>query len=145
MKKSKGRCGVFRKNFPGNRFTPWDKYSKIIRNRGNYTAGLAFGQDKSFLSSAVQGHIGEYVGTVRVVGGRFLCESAERPAEGDCFKVLRSGTELCGARFGGAAKGGFFVTAPKRLKNGDKLFITTDTRLNERLLAPAKYKFVLLL
>ena len=111
-------------------------------NRGNYTAGLAFGQDKSFLSSAVQGHIGEYVGTVRVVGGRFLCESAERPAEGDCFKVLRSGTELCGARFGGAAKGGFFVTAPKRLKNGDKLFITTDIRLNERLLARRRLRTV---
>ena len=35
-------------------------------NRGNYTKGLAFGQDKSFISSQVQGHIGEFVGIIKV-------------------------------------------------------------------------------
>lgn len=115
---------------------------KRTYNRGNYTAGLAFGQDKSFLSSAVQGHIGEYAGTVKVIGGRFLCESDMKPSKGDCFKVLRSGHELCGARFEGEGKRGFFVSSSTRLKNGDKLFITTDTALNARLLSSKRLREV---
>ncbi len=108
---------------------------KRTYNRGNYTRGLAFGQDKSFLSAAVQGHIGEYVGTVKVAGGRFFCESAQKFNKGDGFKILRSGTELCGGVFDGDGKGGFFISSSKRLKNGDKVFVTTDTVLNSRLSA----------
>lgn len=106
---------------------------KRTYNRGNYTKGLAFGQDKNFLSSAVQGHIGEYVGTVKVVSGRYLCESRQRFVRGDGFKILRDGRELCGGSYDGDARGGFYVSAPKRLKNGDKIFVTTDTGLNARL------------
>ncbi len=36
-------------------------------NRGDYTKGLAFGQDKSFISSDIQGHIGEKIGYVDIV------------------------------------------------------------------------------
>ena len=39
---------------------------KRTYNRGNYTKGLAFGQNKSFISSAVQGHIGEFAGIIKV-------------------------------------------------------------------------------
>lgn len=106
---------------------------KRTYNRGNYTKGLAFGQDKNFLSSAVQGHIGEYVGTVKVVSGRYLCESRQHFVRGDGFKILRDGRELCGGSYDGDARGGFYVSAPKRLKNGDKIFVTTDTELNARL------------
>ena len=102
-------------------------------NRGNYTRGLAFGQDKSFLSPAVQGHLGEYVGTVKIVNGRALCESGQHFKRGDGFKILRSGSEVCGGAYDGDCKGGFYIAAPKRLKNGDKVFVTTDTALNERL------------
>ena len=106
---------------------------KRTYNRGNYTKGLAFGQDKSFLSPAVQGHIGEYVGTVKVVDGKFFCESGMRFARGDGFKILRSGREVCGGIFDGDSRGGFYINASKRLKNGDKVFVTTDTALNARL------------
>lgn len=107
---------------------------KRTYNRGNYTKGLAFGQDKSFVSSAVQGHIGEYLGMVSVVNGKYLCRSSERCAEGDGFKILRAGKEVCGAVYGGTDKNGFFIKSSTRLKNGDKVFITTDARLNARLL-----------
>lgn len=33
-------------------------------NRGNYTLGYSFGQDKNLISFEVQGHIGERVGKV---------------------------------------------------------------------------------
>lgn len=107
---------------------------KRTYNRGNYTKGLAFGQDKSFISSAVQGHIGEYVGTVSVVNSKYFVRSENICGEGDGFKILRGGKELCGGVFGGACKGGFFVKTSERLKNGDKVFITTDARTNKNLL-----------
>ncbi|MDE7162455.1 MAG: U32 family peptidase [Clostridia bacterium] len=107
---------------------------KRTYNRGNYTKGLTFGQDKSFISSAVQGHIGEYLGTVTVENGKYLCRTSERCAEGDAFKILRDGKELCGAVFSSSAKGGFYLKSSTRLKGGDKVFITTDARLNSRLL-----------
>lgn len=106
---------------------------KRTYNRGNYTKGLAFGQDKNFLSSAVQGHIGEYVGTVKVLNGKNVCESAQHFSRGCGFKILREGRELCGGIYDGDARGGFYIGAPKRLKNGDKVFITTDIGLNARL------------
>lgn len=106
---------------------------KRTYNRGNYTKGLAFGQDKSFISSAVQGHIGEFCGVVKVVNGRYLCLTRKKCAEGDCFKLLRDGKEVCGATYGGDSQEGFFLNTRERLKNGDKVFITTDVRLNRRL------------
>lgn len=111
---------------------------KRTYNRGNYTKGLAFGQDKTFISSAVQGHIGEFCGVVEVNNGKYLCRSAFRCMSGDGFKVLRGGKEICGASFSGEAKGGFYISTDCRLKNGDKVFITTDVRLNSRLLENKK-------
>lgn len=113
---------------------------KRTYNRGNYTKGLAFGQDKTFLSSAVQGHIGEFCGTVSVVNGKYVCRSSEECGEGDAFKILRSGKEVGGAVYGGRAKGGFILSSNVRLMNGDKAFITTDVALNERLLSRKKLK-----
>lgn len=113
---------------------------KRTYNRGNYTKGLAFGQDKNFLSRAVQGHIGEFCGTIKVVNGRYLCQSAQKCAEGDSFKILRGGKEVCGAIFSGPAKGGFYISSNTRLLNGDKAFITTDSRLNARLLEGKKLR-----
>lgn len=108
---------------------------KRTYNRGNYTKGLAFGQDKSFISSAVQGHIGEYVGTVWVENGKYIVRTAMRCNTGDGFKILRDGVELCGAVYAGQAKGGIEIKSSTRLKNGDKAFITTDSKLNADLLA----------
>ena len=117
---------------------------KRTYNRGNYTKGLAFGQEKSFISSAVQGHIGEFVGTVSVENGRFVCHSAERCERGDSFKILREGSEIGGATFDVPVKGGFAIKSGVRLKNGDKVFITTDASLTADLLAPRKRKKIIL-
>ena len=108
---------------------------KRTYNRGNYTKGLAFGQDKSLISSAVQGHIGEYVGTVGVENGKFICRTSVKCSAGDGFKILRGGKELCGASYQSPVKGGFCLRSSTRLKNGDKVFITTDVNLNSRLIS----------
>lgn len=104
-------------------------------NRGNYTKGLAFGQDKSFISPYVQGHIGEFVGVIKVENGKFICQSRQKFVKGDGFKILRNGNEVGGASYICNTKNGFIVSTSARLKNGDKVFITTDTALNTRLLA----------
>ena len=121
----------------GNDAAVGSDFSALKRtyNRGNYTKGLAFGQQKGFLSSDVQGHIGEYVGTVKVQNGRFFCESTQRFTKGDGFKILRSGREVCGGTFESEGRGGFYLSSQKRLLNGDKVFVTTDTALNARLVS----------
>lgn len=111
---------------------------KRTYNRGNYTKGLAFGQDKRFLSTAVQGHIGEKIGVVKVVNSKFYVESVFKPRQNDAFKILREGKEIGGAVFVKAEGKGFYINAKCRLKNGDGVFITTDNAVNERVLSAEK-------
>lgn len=115
---------------------------KRTYNRGNYTKGLAFGQDKRFLSPAVQGHLGEKVGVVKVVNGNFIVESQFVPQSGDGFKILRDGKEVGGAFFNKIEKRGFSISSKTRLKNGDGVFITTDTQVNQRVLSTEKRRSV---
>lgn len=103
-------------------------------NRGNYTKGLAFGQDKRFLSRAVQGHIGEKVGFVKVQSGQYTVESAFPARQGDAFKILREGKEVGGAVYAKSALRGFTISSKTRLLNGDGVFVTTDSALAEQLL-----------
>lgn len=115
---------------------------KRTYNRGNYTKGLAFGQDKKLLSVNVQGHIGEKVGNVIVKNTQYFVESRFSPSKGDAFKILRDGKEVGGAFFVKKENRGFILSSKTRLKNGDGVFITTDTELNSRLLSVEKRKKV---
>ena len=111
---------------------------KRTYNRGNYTKGLAFGQDKRFLSTAIQGHLGEKVGVVKVVNGQFLVESRFTPQKGDAFKIIRDGEEIGGAVYVKSQGKSFVIDAKNRLKNGDGVFVTTDTAVNQRVLSAEK-------
>ena len=111
---------------------------KRTYNRGNYTKGLAFGQDKRFLSPIVQGHLGEKVGVVKVQNGKFFVESSFKPRQGDAFKILREGKEVGGASFLKTEGKGFVLFSKTRLRNGDGVFITTDSAVNERMLQASK-------
>ncbi len=104
-------------------------------NRGDYTRGLAFGQDENLLSRNVQGHIGERAGTLSRIGGRYFCRSAFAARTGDAFKILRGGKEVGGAQFAGAGKGGFYLSSRERLSEGDEVRVTLDTSLAERALS----------
>ena len=119
---------------------------KRTYNRGNYTKGLAFGQDKRFLSTAVQGHLGEKVGVVKVINKAYLVDSNFQPQKGDGFKILRDGVEIGGATFIKQQGKAFVIDSKTRLKNGDGVFITTDTAVNQRVLsAKSKGKITLTL
>ena len=107
-------------------------------NRGNYTRGLAFGQDRNFISSSVQGHLGEFFGNIKIENGKNICITDKKAVSGDGFKILRDGKEVCGAVCSGNCKKGVILSASSRLLNGDKAFITTDIALNEELLKKMK-------
>ncbi len=111
---------------------------KRTYNRGNYTKGLAFGQDKRFLSTAIQGHLGEKVGVVKVISGQYMVESRFTPQKGDAFKIIRDGEEIGGAIYVKMQGKCFVIDSKNRLKNGDGVFITTDTTVTQRVLSPEK-------
>lgn len=117
---------------------------KRAYNRGNYTAGLAFGQDKRFLSPFVQGHIGEKIGVVKVVNGKYFVETRENFSAGDAFKILRDKKEIGGAVFAGAGARGIYISSKERLKNGDGAFVTTDTKAFARVLSARKKREICL-
>ncbi len=104
-----------------------EAFSRLKRayNRGDYTEGLAFGQN-AFLSRKVQGHIGERVGTLVRTADGWLCKSGYPAVKGDCFKLLRGGEEAGGAAFLASAEGGFLLSSSDRLRAGDEVRLTTS-------------------
>lgn len=106
---------------------------KRAYNRGNYTKGLGFGQDKRLLSRAVQGHLGEKIGNIKVLSQKYFVETAFKSKNGDAFKILRGGKEIGGGSFERQDRRGFWLFSKERLKNGDDVFITTDVSSLERL------------
>jgi len=108
---------------------------KRTYNRGDYTKGLAFGQDKKFLSTAIQGHVGECVGKVsKVLGTKILVKGSLNPTKSDCFKILRNGKEVGSAEYQGEkAKDAVPLVFKGEVEVGDDVYITTDVRLNREL------------
>ncbi len=104
-------------------------------NRGNYTLGLAYGQGRDFLSTKVQGHIGERVGTVKAVKGSNIYVNGNlNPHKGDGYKILRNGEEVGSAEYRGEKATGTVPLAYKgEVKPSDEVYVTTDTALNESL------------
>lgn len=64
---------------------------KRTYNRGNYTKGLAFGQDSRFLSRDVQGHLGEKIGTIKVINGKYFVETKFCPGFRRCLQDTPKG------------------------------------------------------
>ncbi len=108
-------------------------------NRGDYTKGYFFGQDKNLISSAVQGHKGEKIGEIakdKRFGKLAFVRSSYVPSPGDGFKVIRGNTEVGGGSYSaGLAKaaGGFYLPADAKYREGDGVYLTLDTSLSERV------------
>ena len=113
---------------------------KRAYNRGDYTRGLAFGQEKNFLSRNVQGHIGERAGVITLVKGKYFCRSGCAAGAGDGFKILRKGEEVGGAVFAERGAGGFYLASRDRLLPGDEVRVTTDAAGGKRALQPVNFR-----
>lgn len=104
-------------------------------NRGNYTEGYAFHKKTGIISSAVQGHIGASVGVItEVKGNRITINGYPKPVVGDCFKILREGSEVGSAEVKNRG-GSVVIEADGAVKTGDEARITTDVRLSAELLS----------
>ena len=113
---------------------------KRAYNRGDYTRGYAFGQDKNLLSPFIQGHKGELVGRVsaRQKNAKFtFIESAYAPSDGDGFKVIRADKEELGGGEYRAGfpkeKGGFYLPKNPAFRAGDGVYLTSDVSLAARI------------
>ena len=101
-------------------------------NRNNYTKGLTFCQDEKFISDKVQGHIGEYIGKVTEKKGDIYKTDIVNASEKDGFKILRKGYEVGSAVF--CSKTNFvYLKSTSDINVGDEVYITTDSKLNEKI------------
>ncbi len=112
-------------------------------NRGGYTQGLSFGQEKNFLSRKVQGHIGRRIGEISLRKGKYFCATSSEVHRKDAYKILRNGYEVGGAVFGSEAKGGFFLVSSAVLADGDEVRLTTDAAFSEGCPLPRNREIVL--
>ncbi len=106
--------------------------SPLLRtfNRGGYTRGLAFSQDKNFISSKVQSHLGEEVATVLgAQNGKIKTIEKIEKTLGNGYKIIRDGYEVGSAIVDNNLNLIYFGDA----KKGDKLFITKDQNLETKI------------
>lgn len=114
--------------------TPSISPLKRTFNRGDYTAGLAFGQDKNFISDKVQSHKGEYIGSITAVKKGCVTVSGNHAfISGDGAKVLRKGSEVGSLFFDGCK-----LKSSGDVSIGDEVFITTDVACENDLLSAKK-------
>ena len=103
-------------------------------NRGNYTSGYVFGEDKFIVYSKTQGHIGYTVGTVlKTKGDELIIKENKKFLEKDAFKIVRNGFEVGNAIFLDGK-----IRFKGEAKSGDLLNITKDGKISEKLSAMAK-------
>ncbi len=106
-------------------------------NRGDYTKGYLFGQDKNLISRNVQNHMGEEIGIVKHTGKFIFIESNFKVNKGDGFKIIRNGEKEIGgfvySEVKPKEKNGFYISEIKQVNVGDKIYITSDTLLAEFL------------
>ncbi len=112
---------------------------KRAYNRGDYTKGYAFGQDKNLVSSAIQGHKGEKIGEIAKIhkSGKYaFVRSSYVPSDGDGFKVIRDRNEAGGGTYSSAfpkADGGFYLAHGGKFRVGDGVYLTLDTALSAKV------------
>lgn len=115
-------------------------------NRGNYTKGLAFGQNSDFISDKIQGHIGETVGVITSLKGKIATVKLTTnyiPKEKDAYKLIsKSGFETGNAIFNKNANNSIIISINGNASVGDFVNLTTDSSLTEKVLTSAKKQVV---
>ncbi len=119
-----------------------DYYRAMVRsfNRGNYTQGLVFGQDRSFISAKTQGHIGEVVGKIVKIDRKTLKFHSADCRTGDCFKVLRNEVETGNGIVVSNTNGMCVAEYNGNGSIGDSIAVTTDRTLSKLLSVERKMK-----
>ncbi len=98
-------------------------------NRGDYTVGLGFLQDKNFISNKIQGHKGFFVSKINKIKNNQLIINQNIPlVEGNSYKIIRNGVEvgnsICVKDYNGLS-----LKYKGDIKVGDSLYITKDVTI----------------
>ncbi len=95
-------------------------------NRGDYTLGLAFLQDKNFISNKIQGHKGYFVSKVnKIINNKLIIDKNALLLEGNSYKIIRNGEEV-GNSICVKDSSGLSLRYKGEVKVGDSLYITKD-------------------
>lgn len=98
-------------------------------NRGNYTSGYVFGEDKDLLSTAIQGHFGKFVEKVaKFKNGKITLSKTY--LKGCGFKILRNFKEVGSGKM---LESGNSLAYSGDVKIGDSVHLTKDISLQENL------------
>ncbi len=115
---------------------------KISFNRGDFTKGLAFGQDKTFISDKVQNNIGLCIGKVTSIKNDIITFSGNFSiCEGDAFKIIENGCEV-GNAIAVAVNEKIIIKYKGNVKIGNLVHITKKSNLLKELKLPNRVKEV---
>ncbi len=104
-------------------------------NRGDYTLGLAFNQDESFISNKIQGHKGYFIANIKgFKRDNLIVDKNIALNAGDSFKIIRNGYEV-GNAICVKSNYGLNIKYKGDVKVGDELYITKDTSFNNKILS----------
>ncbi|MBQ2717881.1 MAG: U32 family peptidase [Clostridia bacterium] len=120
---------LYKKAINGEDFSKELSLAKKTYNRGDFTKGYTFSEDKKLLSTQIQGHLGEFVEKVaKFKGDKILLYKSYLK---DCgFKILRNGEEVGNGK---TLEDGNLLSYFGDVKIGDFIYLTKDTSLYEKL------------
>ena len=102
-------------------------------NRGDYTLGLTFLQDKNFISSDIQGHKGYFLSKIsKISKNQLFLEKNINLTKGDSYKILRKGKEI-GNALCVNKNNNLIILFKGQVKVGDDLYITKDLSLSSQI------------
>lgn len=110
--------------------------AKRLFNRGDFTKGYLFGQDKNLISSKIQGHKGSFIGRVQsIIKDKIVVASTYKCKEKDAFKIIRNGYEVGNGivNFVENRKDAFVANFKGKVMVNDEVYVTTDNALLEKL------------
>lgn len=106
---------------------------KVSFNRGDYTKGLAFGQEKNFISDKLQNNLGLYVGLIKNFNNyEIFLDNIGDFVVGDSFKIIRNGAEVGNATTINK-NGKLSIVYKGNIKSGDYINLTKKVDLYNKL------------
>ncbi len=137
-------CLNYAKLVRGETLTSLD-HSQIKRvyNRGGFSSGYAFSAKNNIMCKTVQGHLGEYVGSVKSCEDfkgsdsyKIKVASNHNFINGDGIKIIRHGKEVGGMEVSiiSSENNTYTIYSKRSYLVGDSVHITTDKTLSNAIL-----------
>ena len=137
-------CSKYAKILKGQKLTKVDTSElKRVYNRGGFSSGYAFSAKKDIMYKSLQGHMGEFVGSVisctAFKGDSYKLKISSNHAfvNGDGLKIFRNGKEVGGLEVSiiSSEKDEYLIYSKRTYMSGDTIHITNDKTLSSKILS----------